>query len=215
MHKLVSRRDIEGRRRRRGKARRIGTAPLLVGYSPFSPLDPLGGRQLEHQGWSVVTWPVKFAPPPSGSEILIPSGLVDLQIKSTLWDRRTDQWVSSQYGGSVEIAARPPQPIHALDDVAASVLININATNYQLTVSGGRMHPKGYVEPGEEIETFTNPTGTLKVNVPDAGRFSGPNGELLFHLRVKKLTSGDESALAKTVTCKFEDVQISLKGTVR
>ena len=64
MQSIVSRRDTEGKKKRGGKARRIATAPLLIGYTALNPLDPLDGRKLEHQGWSVVTWPLRFTSPP-------------------------------------------------------------------------------------------------------------------------------------------------------
>jgi len=215
MHNIVSTRDTPDKRGSAGRPTNIDTAPLLIGYTPLNPLAPIEGRELAHQGWSIVTWGVRFTRPPLGSEVLIPSGLVDLEFKTTMWDRKTDRWVPSQYGGSVEIAARPGKPILHLDDAEATIFININATNFELIVSGGQMHPNGYIEPKTELRTFSNPTGILEVSVPDVARFTGPNGELLFHLRVKKLKSKDESILAKTVTCEFEDVEISLKGTVR
>lgn len=186
-----------------------------MGYTPHSGLDPLNGRQLAHQGWSVVVWPIGLSAPPAGTEALIPAGLVDLKVKTSMWDPKEQQFADSQYGGSVELIARPPAPIRRLDGPEATIIISINATSFRLIVSGGQMHPNGYVMAKTEIQTFTNPTGTLKVAVPDAERFAGPNGELLFHLKVEKLGKRTASALEKAVACRFESIQVALKGTVR
>lgn len=213
---MISRQST-GKKGRNGPGRRraIRSWPLLIGYTPYSPLDPLPGRKLERDGWCVLTWPIRTVAPPSGTKVTIPAGLVRVEQLGSLRDVTTGGYQQTRYGGSLEMKVAPPESIRALRDVTATISVGISATNFQLIVSGGQLNNHGVVVPLTVVRTIDNPSGLYKVTIPKADRFTAGNGQLLFHIRIKRLDEGNTSDLmARTMKAKVHSVQIALKGTV-
>jgi len=195
-----------------GPARRISRGPLLIGYAPYSPLDPVSGRKLERNGWCVVAWPIEVVPPVSGAKVAIPAGFVRVEEEGSLRDAKSGGYLESQNGGALGLKVRPPDPLDSLLDAAAHLTINLSATNFQLTISGGRLDANGAIAPDVAIKTVDSPAGPCDVEIPQADRFAAPDGSLLFHLRIKRL---ETDQAAKATTAKVHSIRVALKGTVR
>jgi len=198
--------------RRGGPRRAIASYPILIGYTPYSPLDPLDGRELERGGWCVMTWPMELVAPPAGTEIYIPAGFVKMREAGNLRNPQTGGYRGE--GGVLELSVGPPEPIGSLADAVAEIAVNLNAPNFRLAVSGGKLNANGVIVPEAEIKTFDSPSGVCKVTVPQAERFAGPDGALLFHLKISRMKSGGDP-MAKTMKANVNSIEIALKGTVR
>ena len=203
--------DVPGARRG-GPRVEIRYDPILIGYTPHSPLDPISGRQLQRGGWCVVNWPVGLKAPPEGTEVTIPAGFVKVRETGNLRDPQTGGYRDE--GGVVEFRASPPPPIGRLSGASAEITVDLNAPNFKLAISGGQLNANGDIVPKEEIQTYDSPSGTYKVTVPQADRFAGPDGDLLFHLRIRRSESAG-GYMAKTIKANVNSLQIALKGTVR
>jgi hypothetical protein len=143
---------------------------------------------------------------------------VDLKFKTSLWDARSQTYISTPYRGTVSLWARPPSPITALTEATAKITVQINATNFHMTVAGGQLDEKGNVVPGNELGSFDNPTGRVEATVPNADRFCDNEGRFVFVLLVDKLRKDAEKrdfTMAKATSWKLDGIQIDLKGTVR
>jgi len=194
----------------------VGRGPVLIGYSPLSIVDPLPGRRLVRQGWSVVVWPLEIVAPEPGSEVAIPSGLVDLDfghVGMTTWNRQMEQFITAMYPSELLLLARPPRPIGGLKNVSATIRVALDAVNYRLIVSGVKLGSDGRPASREQLDAFANPTGRIELQVPNADRFAHEDGRFVFSLKVEVL----DKKLPPTErgSWKFESVDVALKGTVR
>ena len=203
-------------RRTSGRRVKISGKPMLIGYTTFLPLTPLGERPLQHQGWSVLTCPIQMTCPPSGTDITIPAGMTTTEQAGSLRDARTGGFQETQYGGTLELRIAPPEAIPPLENPTVELAINVNATNFGMTVSGGKLDANGVIVPKETLASYASPSGLFRIDVPQADRFADSEGKLLFHIRIKRAgTGGDTNLMAKTSKARIESIQVSLKGTVR
>ena len=211
--------------------RTILARPLLIGYVPGSLVDPLPDRSLTRAGWSVIAWPMRISPPKPGSEVLIPAGFVEKRlenIRSSVWNSRSMEFHSTNRPGEVVVMARPPWQGGRLRDATAILTVNIQAVGYDLTVAKARlaknkagMASRLKVVSRTPVETFSNPSGRLRISVPNAERFADAEGWLAFSLRVTRPTSSAKTKTARgkpspgqdnTVMWKLDSVDVVLKG---
>jgi len=195
----------------------VDRSPVLIGYSPLSPLDPLGGMELDRQGWSVVVWPLDISTPPAGAEVFIPAGFVKLDLKSSMWNPGTGRFSESQRG-SVQLWASPPGQVGSLEDATAIVTMNINATGFVLKAHEAQADPTGKLIAREELASYANPTGQVELVIDRAERLADRRGRLALLLTVARLAKGGQRGpvtLADAATFRFESIQIALKGKVR
>jgi len=211
--------------------RTILARPLLIGYVPGSLVDPLPDRSLTRAGWSVIAWPMRISPPKPGSEVLIPAGFVEKRlenIRSSIWNNRSMEFHSTSRPGEVVVMARPPWQGARLRDATAILTVNIQAVGYDLTVAKVRL-AKGKTGTASRlkvvsrtpVETFSNPSGRLRISVPNAERFADAAGWLAFSLRVARPTSPAKTKTTRgkpspgqdnTVMWKLDSVDVVLKG---
>ena len=191
--------------------------PVLIGHTSANVIDPVEHRELEYQGWSVVVWTLPLTIPPSGTKVFIPSGFMDVNFRGITWDSQHNRFVETMRPIKMLVFARPPEPIDRIEDPTVTLHIEIRASDYRLVVRGAKLDSKGGTTSTTDIRSFENPTGRLKLTVPDAERFLDDNGRFVFVLdvqRLKKLERGKALSAGKG-TWKFTSVEVDLKGTVR
>ncbi len=188
------------------------TAPMLIGYIPSSPIDPLDGRQLHRQGESVLVWPLNLSAPQSGTEISIPPGLLTDRFKMLAGSpiHKGGVFIPSNGASTTMITVQPPRSAAQLDDVTVTISLTLSATGYRMIVQGLQLNALGRVIDATDIATSENPDGSFKIEIPNADRFAVNDGRLVFALKVENLTP-ESRAIEWGVT----NLAVSLKGTVR
>ncbi|MFP4054174.1 MAG: hypothetical protein ACLFV7_09970 [Phycisphaerae bacterium] len=204
---------------------RLQSRPLLIGYAPYTPAHPLGGK-LEGRGWTVVAWPIELRRPAPGSKVLIPAGFtrVDLDSLGTgTWDTVKHEFGVTPRDGKLLLSIRPPDPLEMPSGAVARLRVDIRAMNNRMIVSGltprWQRRGRGRDSRGGEVplETFDNPTGMVEVTVPDLRRFLTPEGEARLLITVRRTGQTGESLLEAGTVPKwwFRSVDVSLEGTTR
>jgi len=204
----------------------VSRRPVLIGYTAGIPLDPLGGRKLQRQGWSVVVWPVKIHPPARGIKMLIPAPMVETRfdyVGAPVWNPRTEQFVGSYRKAELVILSRPPKSAGDISRAKAHINIDIRANNYRLTVHGLRMYipratgknaASGRIKlEREKIRSFDNPVGLKVVTVESADRFRQADGTYAFSVTVERI--GAKPARGEAANWKFESANVALEGISR
>jgi hypothetical protein len=198
---------------RPARARQVSRKPVLIGYISTSLLDPLPGRNLQRQGWSVVAWPLQLGPPPPGTKVNIPGGFVDRNDdpNTTVFDPIKAEFNDHNLDSEFVVRARPPEGIAEMRDLAARLRIGIQAQRYHLTISGVRERRDG-TRAHVEVKKIRSPTGLLPpVTVPDVNRFkSERDGYFVFSLKVERADQTYDPA--GRPKWKFLSIDVALEG---
>jgi hypothetical protein len=203
-----------------GFQRRVGRRPVLIGYTAHSPIDPLGGRELVRQGWSVVVHPLTVAAPPPADRdkpVYIPAGFTDVEFShrgSPIWNMLTQAFEASKFPGELIVEARPPAGFGGLREAGAALTISLRAGQHRLIVSGvvggdasnGRRDELARFEPAR----LTNQV----VQAPRIDDYRGPDGRYVFSLKVDLAGADDGEAVPveDRPDWAFERVDVALKG---
>jgi hypothetical protein len=198
----------------------IQPRPMLVGYVLRSFTDPLGGRDLQRQGWTIVLRPVRFAPPRPGSAVTIPAGMTEVEftsLRTPVWNAQKQQFIQTIRPSDLLVRAGPPGSIGRLRDVTAEVTVDIQASSHRLVVYGVRRVDGRKVPASARVElaAYDNPAGRRTCSVPRADRFLGPDGRIQLLLSVQAGGRIKRQALLNAAaTWSFESVSVGLKGTM-
>ncbi len=213
-NKLVGR--LVGLSTFRGRASR---EPVLIGYAAHSPMDPLPGRDVRRQGWTIVIWPLQIGPPPAADRdrpVTIPEGFVDVAFRQRgvpVWNIMTETFQPGRHNAELIVQAAPPASFGGLREASAVLRISIRAPRYRLEVGGY----KGGDPDGERVvlKPFDNPRlSNEAVAIDRADRFRQADGTYVFSLKVERLDRPSEARMDPTdiVEWAFESVDVSLKG---
>ncbi|MCD4699104.1 MAG: hypothetical protein K8R91_00830 [Phycisphaerae bacterium] len=153
--------------------------PMLLGWFRRPPLDPLdeSRRQLaESNGLTLLTSPLPLLKSLSGTKVVIPGGLLKLDIggRPLVWDTKENRFNPSTMPGEVELDFVPPVGVGKIIDARARMRITMRAPNCRISVFGfvGR---EGQAPEKKLIKTMDRPVGTYDITVdslmPVAGRY--------------------------------------------
>ncbi len=199
----------------------VGTEPVLIGYLEACPLRPVENRDPARQGWSVLTWPIRFRAPPAGSRVRIPAGFtrVDLEDRaSSIWNPLHRRFEPSPRPGKLIASIRPPEPLSMPADTSLELEIGIRAVGYRLEVLGlpadwGEFDNDNAVSLGEP---FVNPNGTVSLTVQDADRFAHPAKGIRLLLRTESIAPPSSEPVARGGqigrSWTFETIDVTLEG---
>jgi len=194
---------------------RADRRPVLIGYTRHCPIDPLAGRRLRRQGWSVVIWPVKYARSRAGAAVRIPAGFVDVQFRrvagrAPMWNRRGRMFSPVMRNAGMQVAARAPDVVGLLAKAVATIEIDLRAPGFRLSVFG---RSPGKTDPAP-IDSFDSPMGRKTVTVTGANRFRGADGSYRFLIHVEKLsaTPGAARVARSTTVGVVYSVTVELEG---
>ncbi len=202
---------------RPGQMKEVSKAPVIIGYMSPSLLNPLGDKNLSHQGWSVVVWPIEITAPPAGTQVTLPAGFVDVEFPRAnprVWNSTSEKFLSPKENAELIVRAGPFPPLTDLTDTAMEIAVGIIATNYQLIVYGVQLNADEKIAERTEIARLDNPSGQLKIDVPQADRFRDLHGRITVSLAVKSLGQSVGPA-EQRLPWQFQSIDVVLKGTVR
>ena len=188
------------------------TAPMLIGYIPSSPIDPLDGRQLHRQGESVLLWPLNLRAPQSGTKISIPPGLLADRLKTLAGSpiHKDGAFIPCNGTSTTMITVQPPRSVAQIEDITLTMSVTLSATGYRMIIQGLQLNAAGQVIDATDIETRENPDGNFEIEIPNAHRFAADGGRLVFALKMENLT-----AESRSIQWRVTNLAVSLKGTVR
>ena len=194
-----------------GISTQVDTRAVLIGYADGALIEPLSADGAARQGWSVVVWPIRLAPPGDARAVLIPAGFVDLKfthVGAPVWDEMNQRFNPTFRPSEMLVHARPPRVIGRLEAAEARLRIRMDATGYQLIVSG--VVPRGR---GEKVrlKTFDNPR-LVELAATSADRFRAADGSYVFSLEVQRIGTPTEDDMMRWA---FEEIDVVLKGTHR
>ena len=196
---------------------RVGRGPVLIGYTERCPIDPLPGRKLQRQGWSVVTWPLRYVSPRPGTRMRIPSGFVNVEFSrvpgiAPLWSRQAEAFHFLMRDAGVMVSARPPGAVGRLARASAELEVDLRTPGFRLSVLGlGAGERAG--EGGTLLQSFDNPAGRKIVPVADANRFRAEDGSYRFLIRIEKLVRGQGAGRAgPSARGEIQSVDVGLEG---
>ena len=195
--------------------KRPGRRPLseafIVGYAERSPLDPLAGANVAHQGWTAEIWPIKIAPPKPLSKVLVPPGFTEVQ----LGNKAGNKWglavstVTQSGPGGIDFRVNTPAQVASLEDAKATITLLMHGANYRLAVVG--LPEKGNAE---VLKTVNTCGGRHVIDVPDANRFRTADGRYyVFGVRLEPVSAGSDSSNSPEWSLLSADV--ALEGISR
>ncbi len=189
---------------------------MLLGWSRRPLLDPLGeaSQQAESNGLTLLTSPLPLLKSPSGTKVVVPGGLLKLDIGGhpPVWDAKKHQFIESTLSGKVELSFAPPSGAGEITDASAVMRITMRAPNCRMSVFGfvGR---EGSVPEETLIETVDRPVGTYEIAVdslaPVAGRYK-------ITIKIGPVESSKPGANERISTLwKIESLNLTLEGMSR
>jgi len=199
-----------------GLNKHLRREPVLIGYTSHSPLQPLGERKIQQQGWCVVVWPLELSPAPAGAKVFIPAGFVNLTLRSLVWDPVNERFGQGHGPAELIVTAGVPRQIGRLEQTTAHLNVSIRAPNYRLRISGvqGRTgRSRGRLNP---IRTLDRPDGTWNLVIPEADRFRSDDGSYVFSLKVERISGRKKKLPAGSAAAwTFINVDVALEGISR
>ena len=189
---------------------------MLIGYTDEIPVDPLPGRDVKRQGWSVVVWPLTLAAPPTGQRVRIPSGFVELEYDLfprilPIYGGKTEEFRELQGSAGTVVYARPPSVIRRLTGASAELRIDATVSGFDMEVYGltkGKKRPTAKVL----LDRFTGPKGVLTVRVPDADRFQRADGSFAFYIYFSKPATEKLADKGLSGKRRLNSVDVGLEG---
>lgn len=188
--------------------RKHDNRPVLIAHAPIMPLEPLAGRELTRQGWSILVWPVEITPPPADTQIVMPSGFVETVIKPLgvlVYKEQENTFLSTYRPTELLLLVGSPAIADNLTDATIKLVVGINAPTCRMVVAGrdGNKYTT--------IKSFTGPVGLLpEIKIPNAERFLNANGQYEISIKIEKPAGSEDLAL-----WQFRSIDVSLEGKTR
>jgi hypothetical protein len=204
-----------------GQRLRIEKRPVAIGYVRHSPLMPVPDRQMTRQGWCVIAWPLKIAPPRSGTSVLIPSGFADTTFDSAgtqVYNKVNASFLSDvRYSGTLIVRSRVPRGMDPLKRPTVTLDVDMRGMNFRLSVYGIPADQKDHKGGMVLLEERENLMGTATIDVSDPERFRQSDGTYRFVLQVDRAGQSSAKGFTGAVVPKwsFRQIDVTLRGTAR
>ncbi len=175
----------------------IGREPVLIGYARPCPIDPLPGHDLEAQGWTIVTWPVRIVPPAAGTPVRIPGAFVHQEYvgrgpisQRLVWSEGAEEFTPVRGEMETDLWVRPMGPPMRVGEATVRLHLTAVAGAFTLQVLGVSGGADGE---GQRVElaSIERPVEAQTVTIPDAERFRRDDGTFVFVLRFAPVDRGD------------------------
>lgn len=186
--------------------------PFLVGWRDAMPMPPGGDlADTAKDAMTLLAMPLTIEAPGPGTRVSLAREFLDTRFDAVgqgLWSQRTG-FLERRENGAIDIVADLPPNLSRLNEATATVTVGINAPAYRLLVLG----PAGGEEDGveERIESFDGPLGALRVEVPQAERFTNERGTIRIRLKVESLEPLPKDPV-KRPTWTFHAIAIEREG---
>lgn len=143
------------------------------------------GEGLEREGDTLMTVPLKLEQPPPGTEVVIPSPLLDYLTRqppdgstsSGFWDDGNQEWQERSNPSTTWLGVQVPKAFLPLDVNEVIIEINVSGLMGQIEILG--------VNNGSivSLENVSDPVGTVEIEINDADALTvSTSGELLLGL---------------------------------
>ncbi|WP_339908104.1 hypothetical protein [Symmachiella dynata] len=143
------------------------------------------GENLQQQGDTLVIAPLQFSRPPAGTDIVIPSPLLDYvstrppdgSSPAGFWDDGRQEWQERSSLSTTWLSVQVPPAFLPLAAKKAQIEIGVSGLMGQIEILGVK---------GEEVvslQTVTDPVGTVVIDIDDPEALTiSENGELILGL---------------------------------
>jgi len=143
------------------------------------------GDNLQHQGDTLVIAPLEFSRPPAGTDVAIPSPLLDYATRrppdgsppAGFWDDGRQEWQPRSSLSTTWLSVQVPPAFLPLTANKASIEIGVSGLMGQIEILGVK---------GDEVvslKTVTDPVGTVVIDIDDPEALTiSENGELTLGL---------------------------------
>ena len=188
--------------------------PYVLGWSADRLLGP--GPAMEKvaaDGMMLLAQPIAIGRSPAGTTVRIPPEMTVQRygrLGRVAWSQPSG-FVEFVDGGAIEVIVGPPPEVGRLEDITATLSVEVTAPTYRLTIEGA-----GAAGEAELLASRKHPSGTTSIRVADADRFRNQQGKLRFRLRVSAIAGeAKDRDVTKVRKWKFQAIETILQGTVR
>ncbi len=192
--------------------RRHLPVPMLLGWTHSRMLDPLSGKDAESNGLTLITLPLALHKTPAKTKIVVPSGLLDLEIGKIgppVWSIKKQEFNEMSLPAGVVFDFAPPQNAAGITGARAVLRIRLDATNWRMRIFGWT-GPEGESARERLIKTINRPAGAYEVAVKDLQPSEDARGKYRIIVRIDRLGSGKSE---KRTIWKIDSANLTLEGT--